>query len=182
MTRALVVLADGFEETEAVTTIDLLRRAGVDVVVAALAGDRARGSHGIELQGDASFGQVADEPYDALVLPGGQPGATHLAADARVLERIRSQAGEGRLLAAICAAPSVLAVAGVLAGRRVTAFPGALAADAAPGLELTDDAVVRDGNLITSRGPGTAMDFALALIDALEGRATRDRIEAALQR
>ena len=182
MSRALVMLANGFEETEAVTTIDLLRRAGIEVVVAALAGDRARGSHGIELHADATLDDVLDASYDAVVLPGGQPGATHLAADARVLERLRNQAGEGRLLAAICAAPSVLAAAGVLSGRRVTAFPGALAPDAAPRLELTGDAVVRDGNVITSRGPGTAIDFALALVDALEGRAVRDRVEASLQR
>ena len=182
MSRALVVLADGFEETEAVTAIDLLRRGGVEVVIAALSGGRARGSHGIEIHADAALADALGAPYDAVVLPGGQPGATHLATDARVLALVRAQMRDGRLLGAICAAPTVLAAAGVLDGRRVTAFPGALKPDAAVELALSDEAVVRDGDLITARGPGTAMDFALALLDALEGRTVRDRVEAALQR
>jgi protein deglycase len=182
MRRALVILADGFEETEAVTTIDLLRRGGVEVMVAALTGESARGSHGIAVAADATLDDARGVDYDLVALPGGQPGATNLAADARVLKLVAAHARDGRLVAAICAAPAVLAAAGVLDGRRATAFPGALAHDAAPGLTLTGDAVVRDAHVITSRGPGTAIDFALALVEALEGRAVRDEVEAALQR
>jgi protein deglycase len=182
MSRALVPLAEGFEEIEAVTIIDLLRRAGVEVVTAGLAPGPATGSHGISVAPDAELGAVLEQGFDAVVLPGGMPGAANLAADARLLALLRRTADSGSLTAAICAAPSVLAQAGLLKGKRATSFPGFLTPESAPGTILSEDPVVSDGEVITSRGPGTAMDFALALIEHLEGVAVRRSVEARLQR
>jgi protein deglycase len=182
MSHALVPLAEGFEEIEAVTIIDLLRRAGVEVVTAGLAPGPVTGSHGISVAPDAELGALSEQSFDAVVLPGGMPGAANLAADARLVALLRRTADSGRLTAAICAAPSVLAQAGLLAGKRATSFPGFLTSESAPGTILSEDAVVADGQVITSRGPGTAMDFALALIEHLEGAAVRRSVEARLQR
>jgi protein deglycase len=180
--RVLVPLADGFEEIEAVTVIDLLRRAGIEVVAASLARGPVTGSHGITVRPDAELDAVLDEGFDMIVLPGGLPGATGLAEDDRVLELLRRQAEARRYTAAICAAPGVLAKAGLLAGKRATSFPGFLAADSAPGIVLLEDPVVTDGRIITSRGPGTAMDFALVLIERLAGLPAREAVESRLQR
>jgi len=119
--------------------------------------------------------------YDMIVLPGGLPGADHLKADARVISLLREFAAAGRYTAAICAAPGVLAHAGLLAGRAATSFPGFLTPDAAPGLRLRDDPVVIDGKVATSRGPGTAMEFGLALIELLEGAEARRQVQGRLQ-
>jgi protein deglycase len=182
MSRALVPLADGFEEVEAVTVIDLLRRGGVEVVSAGLAPGPVTGSHGLTIAPDASLDTVFEQDFDMVVLPGGMPGAKHLAADARVIALLKRMAGAGRTTAAICAAPSVLAKAGLLANKRATSYPGFLKPDSAPGLALSVEAVVEDGEVITSRGPGTAMDFALALLERLEGKGTRQSVEEGLQR
>lgn len=182
MSRVLVPLAEGFEEIEAVTVIDLLRRAGIEVVTAGLAPGEVTGSHGISIAADTDLASVLEEPFDMVALPGGMPGATNLAADARLLSLLRRSAESGQFTAAICAAPSVLAKAGLLAGKRATSFPGFLTADTSPGTLLLEDAVVEDGKVITSRGPGTAMDFALALIERLEGISVRQAVEARLQR
>ena len=115
-----------------------------------------------------------------VVLPGGQPGTNHLKADPRVLKLVQHMAHLGEYVAAICAAPSVLATAGLLDGRQATAFPGTL--NSFHSVKLQNAAVVEDGKLITSRGPGTAMDFALTLLERLAGAATRKEVEAGLQR
>jgi len=116
-----------------------------------------------------------------IVLPGGMPGADHLKRDARVISLLRRFAAEGRYTAAICAAPGVLAQAGLLEGRAATSYPGFLSADSAPGIRLRDDPVVIDGTVVTSRGPGTAMQFGLALIELLEGPAAREQVQSRLQ-
>lgn len=180
--RVLVPLAAGFEELEAVTVIDLLRRAGIEVVAASLAPGPVTGSHGIAVQPDADLDEVLNQDFDMIVLPGGLPGATGLAEDTRVLQLLRRQAAARRYTAAICAAPGVLAKAGLLEGKRATSFPGFLAPDSAPGIVLLEDPVVTDGRIITSRGPGTAMDFALALIERLAGGPAREAVESRLQR
>lgn len=182
MARVLVPLAQGCEELEAVTVIDLLRRAQIDVVTAGLAAGSVTGSRGTVLLPDTTLDQALHDDYDMVVLPGGQPGATNLENDARVIDLVRRMADRGRYTAAICAAPKVLASAGVLDGKRATAFPGTLNAQSFPRVGITADAVLTDGRIVTSRGPGTAMDFALELIELLAGRDKRAQVEAALQR
>lgn len=182
MAHVLVPLAQGCEELEAVTVIDLLRRAGITVDTAGLDGQPVRASRGTVLVPDITLDEALGRDYDMIVLPGGLPGADYLKDDARVIELVRRMAGQGRYTAAICAAPRVLARAGLLDGRRATSFPGALDVASIPGIEYTDCPVERDGTVITSRGPGTAMDFALELIELLTGREQRDKVEAALQR
>lgn len=182
MTRVLVLLAQGCEELEAVTVIDLLRRAQIEVITAGLAPGPVTGSRRTVLVPDTTLDEVANQEFDMVVLPGGQPGATNLERDLRVLNLLKTMAMTGRYTAAICAAPKVLAVAGLLDGKHATAFPGSLDAGQFPQVVLETQAVVRDGKVLTSRGPGTAMDFALALIETLTDRATRDKVEAALVR
>lgn len=181
MSRVLVPLADGFEEMEAVTVVDLLRRAGIEVHTASLAGPEVTGSHGIAVRADLGLDAVRAAEYDMIVLPGGLPGADHLKRDERIIGLLRRFADDGRYTAAICAAPGVLAHAGLLEGRSATSFPGFLHADSAPGLRLLDEAVVVDGRLITSRGPGTAIHFGLALIELLEGEEARRQVQERLQ-
>ncbi len=182
MASVLVPLADGFEEIEAVTVIDLLRRADIDVVVAGLAEGPVTGSHGIAVHTDASLDRALERDYDMVVLPGGLPGADNLQADHRIRDVLVRMANSGRFTAAICAAPKVLAAAGVLHDRNATSFPGFLSAADVPGLTVSEAPVVVDGKVITSRGPGTAIDFSLALIEALKGAADRAEVESRLQR
>jgi 4-methyl-5(b-hydroxyethyl)-thiazole monophosphate biosynthesis len=182
MPTVLVPLAEGFEELEAITVIDLLRRADIEVTTAALGASPVRGSHGIAIETDTTLAGVHDREFDMIVLPGGMPGAKHLGEDPRIAERLQRMERAGRVTAAICAAPAVFAAAGLLDGRRATSFPGFLDPARTPGLKVEEDAVVSDGTVITSRGPGTALDFALALIERLRGREARDAVEARLQR
>ena len=182
MARVLVPLAQGCEELEAVTVIDLLRRAQIDVVTAGLAPGPVTGSRGTVLVPDTTLEQALHADYDMIVLPGGQPGATNLENDPRIVDLVRRMADRGRYTAAICAAPKVLATAGVLDGKRATAFPGTLDPQRFPRIYIAADAVLTDGRVVTSRGPGTAMDFALELIELLAGTDKRRQVEAALQR
>ncbi len=180
MKTVLVMFAEGSEELEAVTVVNILRRAGVTVTLAGLHAGSLRGSRGTMLLPDITLDDALNHVYDMVVLPGGQPGTNNLKADERVLQLVRKVAGQGRYVAAICAAPSVLAAAGLLDGKRATCFPGSLAAY--PDVNLQTAAVVEDGKLITSRGPGTAMDFALVLVERLIGPAKRAEVEGGLQR
>ncbi|MCO6442002.1 MAG: DJ-1/PfpI family protein [Nitrococcus mobilis] len=180
MAHVLVPLAEGCEELEAVTVIDLLRRAGIDVVVAGLAEGAVKASRGVVLVPDVTLDAVLEQDFDMIVLPGGAGGAARLEADARLGRLLRRQADTGRYIAAICAAPKVLAAAGLLAGRRATSFPGYL--DQAEGVNCEMTAVVVDGRVVTSRGPGTALDFALNLIALLLGERAAREVEAPLQR
>ena len=182
MTRVLIPLAQGCEELEAVTVIDLLRRAGIEVITAGLDDRPVRASRGTRLLPDTTLELAMQHDYDMIVLPGGLPGAEHLDADNRVREILRKMAEGGKYTAAICAGPKVLASTGLLAGKRATAFPGVLEGLNLVDTTLVDEAVVRDGKVITSRGPGTAMDFALELIEILAGREVRDRVEDGLAR
>jgi 4-methyl-5(b-hydroxyethyl)-thiazole monophosphate biosynthesis len=181
MSKVLVPLAEGFEEIEAVAIVDLLRRAGIEVRTASLAGREVTGSHDITVLADARLDEVDAGDYDMIVLPGGMPGTTHLKSDPRVVRLLQQFAESGRYTAAICAAPSVLAHAGLLEGRRATSFPGFLTPGSAPGIRLSEDAVVVDGKVATSRGPGTAVPFGLALIELLEGPEARREVQERLQ-
>ncbi len=180
MKSVLVPLANGSEELEAVSVLDILRRAGIEAVSASLDGNPIRGSRGTMLIPDTSLDEAIKRDFDMVVLPGGQPGTNNLKADARIISLVQRMAAQDRYVSAICAAPSVLATAGLLDGKRATSFPGAL--DTFPKVSREPQAVVEDGRLITSRGPGTAMDFALTLVERLAGKAKRDEVEAGLVR
>ena len=180
MKKVLVPLAAGFEELEAVTIIDLLRRASIEVTVAGLDDDVITGSRGTRILPDKRLDSASSSAYDMIVLPGGLPGADNLNSDSRIHELLQQMAKNGRYIAAICAAPKVLASAGLLQNKRMTSYPGSLSE--AEGMHNTGKAVVVDGNIITSRGPGTAMDFALQLIQLLAGDAVRRQVEEGLQR
>jgi 4-methyl-5(b-hydroxyethyl)-thiazole monophosphate biosynthesis len=180
MSKALVLFADGSEELEAVTIVNILRRGGINVTLAGLHAGALRGSRSIVITPDTTLDEALAHDYDMVVLPGGLPGTDHLKADARVLKLLQRMNGEGKYVAAICAAPSVLATAGLLDGKRATCYPTCL--DEFPKVKLQTSAVVEDGNIITSRGPGTAMDFALSLVERLCGKAKRQEVEAGLVR
>lgn len=182
MATVLVPLAQGCEELEAVTVIDLLRRAGITVVTAGLDDKPVKASRGVVLIPDTTLGAAIDHQYDMVVLPGGLPGADHLNADMRIREIVKKTNDARRPVAAICAAPKVLASMGMLIGRRVTAYPGVLDNMNVPGMRITGEPVAVDGDIITSRGPGTAMDFALALIERLVGAEKRAEVERGLMR
>lgn len=182
MANVLVPLAPGCEELEAVTIIDLLRRAGIEVITAGLQPGTVRGSRGTVLVPDATLDDALDRDYDMVVLPGGQPGARNLEHDPRIASLLRRMAQENKYTAAICAAPKVLAAAGLLDGKRATAYPGTLDPAHYPRVRLEQLAVVADGKVVTSRGPGTAMDFALELIELLAGADARTKVEDGLER
>jgi len=182
MANVLIPLAQGCEELEAVTVIDLLRRAGVEVTTVGLDEKPVRASRGTVLLPDTTLDAVLDREFDMIVLPGGLPGADHLNNDPRLHTLLLQMADAGKYTAAICAAPKVLASAGLLNGKHATSFPGALDNIQTVNMQYEQTAVVVDGKVITSRGPGTAMDFALTLIEHLLGKNKRDEVEAGLQR
>jgi len=182
MATVLVPLAQGCEELEAVTIIDLLRRAGITVVSAGLNERPVKASHGVTLIPDTTLDDALSQPYDMVVLPGGLPGADHLNGDLRLREVLKKMNDSGKFTAAICAAPKVFASMGLLVGRRATAYPGVLDNISVPGMKLTGESVTIDGRIITSRGPGTAIDFALTLIEQLAGEEKRAEVEGALVR
>ncbi len=177
MPRALLLLTEGFEEIEALTPVDLLRRAGVEVVMAALTeGTHVTGRSGITVRADSTLEQVDAERFDLLVLPGG-PQVKALRADGRAAALARQFVAQGKPVGAICAAPTVLKDAGLLEGRRFTAhdsvweeLPEALGAEK----------VVEDGGIITSRGAGTAVEFGLALVARLAGKETAEKVARAI--
>ncbi|MBT8117341.1 MAG: DJ-1/PfpI family protein [Gammaproteobacteria bacterium] len=182
MARVLVPLAQGCEELEAVTIVDLLRRAGIEVVTAGLDAKPVCAARGTVLMPDTTLDAALETGYDMIVLPGGLPGADHLRDDPRIIDLVRRMHEADRYTAAICAAPRVLAEAGLLDNRRATSYPGSIDVGAIPGIDYVEDAVVTDGKVVTSRGPGTAMDFALELVGLLAGQAKRDEVEAPLLR
>ena len=182
MPRVLVPIAEGSEELEAVTVIDLLRRAGIDVTVAGLISGPVTMSRKTVILPDLSLDEALQHDYDMVVLPGGLPGADNLNEDSRIRELLQRMANSGKFVGAVCAAPYVLANAGVLRGKRATSYPGFLDTMDLPDTEVTGKPVERDGKIITSRGPGTAMDFALELIDALCGPNKRAEVEQRLVR
>jgi len=182
MPKVLVPLAAGCEELEAVTIIDLLRRANIEVVTASLEDSTVVASRGVKLIADVTLERVLSDTFDMIALPGGLPGADHLQNDKRLQSLLRDMDHQGKFIAAICAAPKALASAGLLEGRQATYYPGCLNEEETKGVITREDAVVQDGNIITSRGPGTAMDFALHLIEILTDKTTKNSVEAALQR
>ena len=172
--RVLIPLADGVEELEAVTVIDVLRRGGVEVTSAALSPNlTVAGSRGVKLLADATWASLDTGTFDAIVLPGGGKGTDNLLHDARVIETVKAFDAAGKFVAALCAAPTVLAAAGILKNRKATCYPSV-----APQLgQSYDEApVIADGNIITSQGPGTAMLFALVLVQHFAGEEAAHRV------
>jgi len=174
--RVLCVLAEGFEEVEAVTPVDMLRRAGMEVVVAGLSGIDIVGSHGITLLADCEFGEVTGEDFDAVFLPGGKGGAENLAADKEVIDYINEMYEKGGLVSAICASPGVvLGKTKFISGKRVTCYPGFekyLPKEA----KYSDERVVIDGNIITGKGAGAAAEFTSAVITYLSNKENADKV------
>lgn len=169
MKKVCIFLAEGFEEIEALTVVDMLRRAGITVTMAAVSESmEVTGAHGICVKADAPASDVLYEEMDMLVLPGGMPGTLNLGESRIVCEQVRAFADAGKLLAAICAAPGVFGKLGVLQGKEATCYPGC--EEKLEGAKVRYDAVVTDGNIITSRGMGTAIPFAAVLIEKLSGK------------
>jgi 4-methyl-5(b-hydroxyethyl)-thiazole monophosphate biosynthesis len=167
--RAVLFIADGTEEIEAIAPFDILKRSGVEVTIAALPGQplETRLSHGLPATADAAFEDAGWETADALILPGGRRGTDNFKACKLLHEALRAAASRGALVCAICAAPEALGVAGLLAGKKYTCYPGC--EEAIADGERLDEVVVKDGNLLTSQGPGTALAFGFAIAAELAG-------------
>lgn len=174
MKTILVPLAEGCEELEAVAIIDTLRRARFKVIAAGLRPGPLTASRGVVLVPDTTLDRVSDSTLDAIVLPGGNGGVQALMADDRVVSLVRRMHDAGKWVCAVCAAPLVLQKAGVLAGRRATCYPGA------PLERRVDERVVVDANILTSQGPGTAIDFALEIVRRLGGDALAGEVRAGM--
>lgn len=169
-----VFLANGFEETEAITPIDMLRRCGKEVITVGVTGKVVAGSHNIPVACDITIDETSAEGLEMIVLPGGMPGTKNLAANARVAELIRSCYDRNILIGAICAAPSVLGEMGLLDGKKAVCYPGF--EDALKGAEVLTVPAVRDGNIITARGAGAALEFSYELISALIDNAAAEKL------
>ena len=179
MKRTAILFADGYEEVEALTVVDLLRRAKIGCDIVAVKESReVTGSHGIRVGADKTLSQLVMEEYDGLILPGGLRGVNNLAADERVIDLLRRFAAAGKLTAAICAGPTVLAKAGLLEGKKACCYPGM--EEQLTGAVASTEPVVRDGSIVTSRGLGTAIPFALALVAYFQGEAQAQALAKAI--
>uniref|UniRef100_UPI004057A878 DJ-1 family glyoxalase III n=1 Tax=Agathobacter sp. TaxID=2021311 RepID=UPI004057A878 len=163
MNKLGIFLADGCEEIEALTVVDVARRAGIEVLMISISDElQIKGAHNILFQAEVTAKEADFDSLDGIVLPGGMPGTLHLGGCACVQEVIRKFAEEGKLVSAICAAPSVLGQAGLLRGKRATCYPGF--EEKLLGAETNTDSVAVDGNIITSRSMATAIAFALEIV------------------
>jgi protein deglycase len=174
MSKVLVLLSPGFEEIEAVTIIDILRRAKIDVTTAGLEENIVIGSHDITIKCDVYYKSINIDEFDFLVLPGGQPGTNNLKSNPRVIEWLQKFNQENKKIAAICAAPTVLAKAKIIDTIKVTSYPSEV--DKFDAEYYSDDVVVVDKNIITSQGVGTAIDFSLELVNIVKGKEIRDEL------
>ncbi|MDR2654769.1 MAG: DJ-1/PfpI family protein [Oscillospiraceae bacterium] len=174
-----VFLAEGFEEIEAVATIDILRRAGIDVVTVGIGSNVITGAHGITVSTTIEDASLNGDEFDMAVLPGGTPGIYNLAKSRTVKKILRRAIKEDKYIAAICAAPSILGQNGWLKGKKAVCYPGF--ESALEGAEIVDQPVVTDGKIITSKGAGTAMEFGFTLVSILCGGETANKIRAGMQ-
>ncbi len=179
MKKAAVLLADGFEEIEGLTVVDILRRASIYVDTISVTEDyMIHGAHGINVQTEDLFGEVDFAEFDMVVLPGGMPGTANLDRHAGAKRVVKEFAENGKYVAAICAAPSILGGLGLLKGKRAACYPSV--EDKLSGAVIMKTPVVLDGNIITSRGMGTALDFALTLVEVLAGKSKASEIAASV--
>lgn len=180
MKKVIVYLADGFEETEAMFPIDVMRRAGIDVVTASITDSlEVVSSHQVKIVADALAGKLRENDYDCVFLPGGMPGSLNLSQSWLVNERIISMAEKGKIVSAICAAPAVvLANTGLLDGRKATCYPGSESNCAKD--DFLDDGVVVDGNIVTGKSAAYALDLGLKLVELLEGVKASEKVASAL--
>ena len=175
MSKTGIFLSDGCEEIEALTVVDTLRRTGLDITMISInESTSVTGSHGIPFIADTTFENVNFDEYDAIVLPGGMPGTIHLGEHEGVVSIVKDFFAKGNLVCAICAAPSVLGAAGILQGRHATCHPGF--EEKLTGAITSTDPVVTHGNVITSRGMGTSIDFALAIVKYLKNDAAVEEL------
>lgn len=178
--KAIVLLANGFEEMEGVIQIDYLRRAGIEVVTASITEDRRIvGQSGIAVEADDLLSKVNGEEYDIVVLPGGLKGMENLRDNEQVTELIKSFDAEKKWIAAICASPSILGEMGILKNRNCICYPGF--ENRLQGGKIVNEKVVQDGHIITSKGPGTSLDFAVKMIEVLCGKEKASEIVKATQ-
>ena len=175
MKNICIPLANGFEEIEAVTLIDVLRRAGFGVTTCGLSSLQVRGAHSVSVAADITLDEALKSKWDLVVLPGGMPGATNLRDEARVGKLLEQTVKGDGYVGAICAAPIALARFGFVKGKKATSYPGF--ENQMTGAEYCEDRVVCDGKVLTSRGPGTAMEFAFAITELLAGRAKADELK-----
>lgn len=179
MKKVYLFLAPGFEETEAIGCIDVLRRGGLDVMLVSVMGDSSvESAHHVTIQTDITLNDVDLEQAEALVLPGGMPGAEHLKNTQQLRDMIQTFYGRGGLIVAICAAPMVFGDMGLLAGKRVTCYPGF--EKFLTGAHAVADSVVTDGNIITAKGPAFAYDYGLAILAKLRGDATAKEVASGM--
>lgn len=163
-----MMVANGYEEVEMLTVVDLLRRAGMTCDIISVTGEKElTSSHKVTVLADRLYEDADFDSYDALVIPGGMPGTTNLGEHAGVCEQLKKANAQGKLIAAICAAPTVFGKLGLLEGKKAICYPGM--EDQLNGAAVTYEPAVRDGNIITSRGMGTAIDFGLAIVAYYEG-------------
>lgn len=174
-----VFLAEGFEEMEALAPIDLLRRVGVEVCTVGVGGKRIKGAHNVGFTADSDGEGLDFADVDCVILPGGMPGTTNLDVSSMVEDCLKKAADKGALIAAICAAPSVLGHKGLLQGKKATCFPGF--EEKLTGAVFTGNPVEKDGRIITAKGAGVALDFALTLVAELKGEAVAKELRESLQ-
>ena len=179
MKKVFIFLADGFEEIEAIAPIDILRRAELDVVTVSISDSKTvTGAHGIKVEADQLFTETTFGENDYYVLPGGYDGMLNLSAHQGVNELLKKQHSEGKKLAAICASPSVLGKLGILEGKEAICYPGF--EGKLTGTVISKKSVVEDGNVITGKGPGVAVQFALKIVESLKGKETASQVSDSL--
>ena len=175
-----ILVADGFEETELVVPTDILRRGGVDVKLVGVTSEEAASTRGVKIKTDISLDDLIIYDMDMLVIPGGQPGVDNLWADERVKRLISQASAANKLIGAICAAPMLLGRLGLLEGKKATCYPGC-EGDLRGAVISENEDTVKDGNFITSKGPGTAISFGFTLLDAVKDRETALSVAAGMQ-
>lgn len=176
MSKVLVLLSPGFEEIEAVTIIDILRRAEIDTTIVGLEKEMVKGSHDIFIKCDIYYKEIDITEYDFLVLPGGQPGTNNLKSNSKVIEWLQKFNQENKNIAAICAAPTVLEKAKIVDNIKVTSYP--TEKNTFDSDYYSEEKVVKDRNIITSRGVGTSIDFSLKLVEIIKGKEMRDKLSS----